>query len=134
MIILKVQCLLREDPFALVAPTNQPRIKCEKLQLSNTFESIIEEDVQFSVVVEHNVIIETKDFVKAFKMMLCAFYIFNLEYPKKLEATFLLYQKLFLRINDKSKIPAKVLKLMSDLKKKKNLFKEPLFVEVLVWL
>ena len=118
MVILKVPYLPREDPFALFAPSNQPRIKCEKLQLSNTFESIIE-DVRFSVVVEHNVIAETKDFVKAFEMMLCAFYIFNLEYPKKLEATFLLYQKLFLRINDKCKIPAKVLKLMSDLKKKK---------------
>ena len=120
MVKLKVPYLLREDPFALFAPTNQPQIKCEKPQLSNTFESIIEEDVRFSVVVEHNVIAETKDFVNAFEMMLCAFYIFNLEYPKKLEATFLLYQKLFLRINDKCKIPAKVLKLMSDLKKEKE--------------
>ena len=112
--------LLREDPFALLAPTNQPQIKCEKLQLSNTFESIIVKDVRFPVVVEHNVIAETKYFVKAFEIMLCAFYIFNLEYPKKLEATFLLYQKLFLRINDKCKIPTKVLKLLSDLKKKKE--------------
>ena len=120
MVILKVPYLLREGPFPLFAPTNQPRIICENLQLSNTFESITEEDVRFSAVVEHNVIAETKDFVKAFEMMLCAFYIFNLEYPKKLEATFLLHQKLFLRINDKCKIPAKVLKLMSDLKKKKE--------------
>ena len=59
--------------------------------------------------------------VKAFAMLLCVFYIFNLEYPKKLEATFLLIQKLFLRISDKRKMPSEVLKLMSDLKERKEL-------------
>ena len=63
---------------------------------------------------------EARDMVKAFAMLLCVFYIFNLEYPKKLEATFLLIQKLFLRISDKCKVPSKVLKLMSDLKEKKE--------------
>ena len=59
---------------------------------------------------------------KAFAMVLCAFlYIFNLEYPRKLEAKFLLIKKLFLQISDTSKVPSKVLKLMSDLEKRKYL-------------
>ena len=75
-----------------------------------------------SVEVENITVEETRDMFKAFAMLLCAFYIFNLEYPKKLESTFLLIQKLFLRISDKCKVLSEVLvKLMSDLKKRKEL-------------
>ena len=42
-----------------------------------------------------------RDMFKAFAMLLCSFlHIFNFEYPKMLEATILLIQKLFLRISD----------------------------------
>ena len=119
--ILKVPYLLREDPMALFAPTNQPRIKCEKTQLHNSFDKILVENVRYSVAVENITVGETRDMVKAFAMLLCVFCIFNLEYPKKLEATFLLIQKLFLRISDKCKMPLEALKLMSDLKERKEL-------------
>ena len=119
--ILKVPYLLREDPMALFAPTNQPRIKCEQIQLHNSFDKILDEDVRYSVAVENITVGETRDMIKAFAMLLCVFYIFNLEHPKKLEATFLLIEKLFLQISDKCKVPCKVLKLMSDLKKRKEL-------------
>ena len=119
--ILKVPYLLREDPMALFAPTNQPRIKCEHIQLHNSFDKILDEDVRHSVAVENITVGETRDMIKVFAMLLCVFYIVNLEYPKKLEATFLLIEKLFLRISDKCKVPCKVLKLMSDLKKRKEL-------------
>ena len=119
--ILKVPYLLREDPMALFAPTNQPRIKCETTQLHNSFDKILVENIRYSVAVENITVGETRDMVKAFAMLLCVFYIFNLEYPKKLEATFLLIQKLFLRISDKCKMPSEVLKLMSDLKERKEL-------------
>ena len=118
--ILKVPYLLREDPMALFAPTNQPRIKCEQIQLHNSFDKILDEDVRYSVAVENITVGETRDMVRALAMLLCVFYIFNLEYPKKLEATSLLI--FFLRISDKCEVSSKVLKLMSDLKKGKNLF------------
>ena len=107
--------------MALFAPTNQPQIKCEKIQLNNSFDKILDEGVRYSVAVENITVGETRDMVKAFAMLLCVFYIFNLEYPKKLEAKFLLIQKLFLRISGKCTVPSKVLKLMSDLKKRKEL-------------
>lgn len=50
---MKVPCLLREDPMAFLAPTNPPRIKCEKIQLSNSFESILDEDVRYSILVKN---------------------------------------------------------------------------------
>ena len=118
--ILKAPYLLREDPMALFAPTNQPRIKCEQIQLHNSFDKILDEDVRYSVAVENITVGETRDMVRALAMLLCVFYIFNLEYPKKLEATSLLI--FFLRISDKCEVSSKVLKLMSDLKKGKNLF------------
>ena len=77
--ILKVPYLLREDPVA----TNQSRIKSEQIQLHNSFDKILDEDVRDSVAVENINVGEMRDMVKAFAMLLCAFYIFNLEYPKK---------------------------------------------------
>ena len=71
----------------LLAPTNHPRIKCEKTQLNNSFESILDEDVPYSIVVENITAEVTRDMFKMFAMLLmCIFthsYIFNLEHPEK---------------------------------------------------
>ena len=48
---------------------------------------------------------------------MASFYIFNLEYTKKVEGSFIFVQKLFLNINDKQKTQQKVLKLIFSLKK-----------------
>ena len=83
--------LLHEDPMAFPAPSNHPRIKCEKTQINNWFESILDEDVPYSILVKN---ITTEETMDMFKVLQCIFYvfyiyyIFNLEYPKKLEATF----------------------------------------------
>ena len=80
--------LLHEDPMALPAPTNQTRKKCEKTQINNSFESILDEDVPYSIVVKNITAEETMDMFKAFAMFFYIYYIFILEYPKKLKATF----------------------------------------------
>ena len=81
--LLKVSYLLHEDPTPLLAPTNQPQIKCEKIQLNNSFESIPDEDVPFSIVAESITVEETRDIFKVFIILLCIFlyiysYIFDL--------------------------------------------------------
>ena len=81
--------LLHEDPMALPAPTNHPRKKCEKTQINNSFESILDEDVPYSIVVKNITAEETMNMFKVFAMFFYIYYIFKLEYPKKLEATFL---------------------------------------------
>ena len=46
--------LLHEHPMALLAPANHPRImEYEKTQMNNSFESILDEDVPYSTVVEN---------------------------------------------------------------------------------
>ena len=80
--------LLHEDPMALPAPTNHTRKKCEKTQINNSFESILDEDVPYSIVVKNITAEETMDMFKAFAMFFYIYYIFILEYPKKLKATF----------------------------------------------
>ena len=83
--------------MALLAPANHLRMECEKTQTNNSFESILDEDVPYSIAVKSITAEEAKDMFKAFAVhFLCFFiyYIFNLQYPKKLEATFfLLIQK-----------------------------------------
>ena len=59
----------------------------------------------------------TKDFIKAFDVLMASFYVFNLEYTKKVEGSFIFTQKFFLNISEKQKTPQKVLKLISSLKK-----------------
>ena len=74
--------------MALPAPTNHPRMKCEKTQINNLFELILDEDVPYSIVVKNITAEETMDMFKAFAMFFYIYYIFILEYPKKLKATF----------------------------------------------
>ena len=47
--ILKVSYLLYEHPVPLLAPTNHPQIKCEKNEVNNSFDSILDEDVRYSI-------------------------------------------------------------------------------------
>ena len=42
--MVKVPYLLHEDPMALLGNGNHPRIKCEKTQINNSLESILNED------------------------------------------------------------------------------------------
>ena len=83
-------------------------MKCEKIQLTR-FQLILDEDVSYSIVVENSTVEETRDMFKAFAMLLCLFlYIQFAVCEKKLEATFLLIQKLFLPISDKRKVLSEV--------------------------
>ena len=43
--ILKVSYLLHEHPVPLLAPTNHPQMKCEKTEVNNSFELILDQDV-----------------------------------------------------------------------------------------
>ena len=60
--------LLHEHPLVLLAPTNHQRMKCEKTQIYNLFESIQDEDVPYSIVVETITAEETGDMFQAFAL------------------------------------------------------------------
>ena len=76
----------------------------------------------FEIKVEQFTTGTTKDFVKSVALLISSFYVFNVEYPSKVENTLIFIQKFFLNINDKSKTSDKVLRFMSVLKKKLNGF------------
>ena len=66
--------LLHDYQMKLLAPTNPPRMECEKIQINNTFESILGEDVPYSIVVKNITAEETRDMFKAFAIHF--FYVF----------------------------------------------------------
>ena len=83
--------LLHDYQMTLLASTNHPRMECEKTQIKNTFESILDENIPYSIAVKNITAEETRDMFKAFAkdfFVFFMYYIFNLQYPKKLEATF----------------------------------------------
>ena len=47
-----------------------------KNQLNNSFESILDEDVPYSIVLENITAEETRDMFKAFAMLLCIFFFY----------------------------------------------------------
>ena len=80
-----------ESAVALLAPANHLRMKREKTQIKNSFESILDEDVPYSIVVKNITAEETRDMFKTFAkdfFVFFMYYIFSLQYPKKLQATF----------------------------------------------
>ena len=58
----------------LFSPTNQPGMKCQKIQLHNSFESsILDEDVRYSIIVENVTVRVLRDIFKAFAMFFDVF-------------------------------------------------------------
>ena len=67
--------------MALLAPANHLRMECEKTQTNNSFESILDEDVPYSIVVKNITAEETRDMFKAFAMhFLMFFYILYIQF------------------------------------------------------
>ena len=127
--LLSIPFHLKENPinyFEVSDPivsgnTNQPRIKCD-IDTEADFHEIGNKLILFEIKVEQFTTGTTKDFVKSMALLISSFYVFNVEYPSKIENTLTFIQKFFLNINDKSKTSDKVLKFMSVLKKKLNGF------------
>ena len=69
----------------------------------------------FEIKVEQFTTGTTKDFMKSMALLISSFYVFNVEYPSKIENTLSFIQKFFLNINDKSETSDKVLRFMSIL-------------------
>ena len=71
--ILKVPYLLHEHPVVLLTPANHLRMEREKTQIKNSFESILDEDVPYSIVIKNITAEETRDMFKAFAMRFFVF-------------------------------------------------------------
>ena len=105
----------------MLGNTNKPRIKCY-IEKEADFHEIANKSILFEIKVEKVTTGTTKDLMKSLVLLISSFYVFNAEYPSKIENILTFIQKFFLDINDKSKTSDKVLKVMSVLKKKLNGF------------
>ena len=81
------------------------------------FSVLFEENTEYELKVETFTLARGQNFIEMFSLMLASFYIFNVQYPKKLEGSLLFFQKFLLGIGDETKTPQKVLQLISKVKK-----------------
>ena len=75
----------------------------------NVINVISEQNASHHIMVERFRLTSTEDFIKSFGVLMASFYVFNIEYTKKVEGSFIFVRKLFLKINGKQKTPQKAL-------------------------
>ena len=85
------------------------------LLISGTSDEPQPDDV--SIIGENRVILGGMGLVDALEAMMFLFYVCNLQYPKECTNTFILIQRMVMKVFDTQKVPTKVLVLMSDLSK-----------------
>ena len=111
---------LREDPvgFFMGSDNYQPRLVSKDIMSDiDDFSVLFEENTEYELKVETFTLARGQNFIEMFSLMLASFYIFNVQYPKKLEGSLLFFQKFLLGISDETKTPQKVLQLISKVKK-----------------
>ena len=73
------------------------------------------ETMPVEVIVEGETFCECSDIVSGVALMLAAYYVINIAYPKELKSTLFFYQKAFLGIADSSAKDDKVSRLFTAL-------------------
>ena len=110
---------LREDPTGLFMESDnyQPRLVSKDITRNIDDVCVLfEESTEYELKVETFTLARGQNFIEMFGLMLASFYIFNVEYPKKLEGSLMFLQKFLLGIGDETKTPQKVLQLISKVK------------------
>ena len=79
-----------------------------------------EQQVQYFVVVEREVLCEAPSVQTALFLMFASYYIFNLEYPKKAAGIFFFLQDYIIAYPDSFKRPSTYLAVVSDIKNNLN--------------
>ena len=77
----------------------------------------LEEPQPVATIGENRVILGEMGLVDALEAMMFLFYVCNLQYPKACTNTFIVIQRIVMKVYDTQKVPTKVLVLMSDLSK-----------------
>ena len=99
--MLYLPFLLRETPDQFFERPEhiQPRIVVTGVDFTG-YDTLVDERCIFHVKVENKVIYWCTAFVYAFAVVIALHYVFNVAYLKKIEATMILFQRLFLEIHD----------------------------------
>ena len=91
--LVPIPYVLRENAEDLFdfEGASQVRIHCDKP--SADINVISEENKNYHIMVERFRLTSTKDFIKAFGVLMASFYVFNSEYKKKVEGSLIFVQK-----------------------------------------
>ena len=116
--LLALPYILREESLHYfdIATSNQPRFRYNTPISDISDIEFLADASRFDVLIERFQSASSEDFIRAFAILMASFYVFNVEYPKKLEGTLIFIQKFSLKTSDKQKSPKKVLRLISSLK------------------
>ena len=115
--LLLIPQLLRESPIVFLDENmRQPRIVCDVTAEADLLK-IIEPSTKFEIKFEDATTGYTVNSVKAFGILLSAYYVFNVAYAERVELSMQLIQKILLEISDGVKVLAKVLSLIAKIKK-----------------
>lgn len=76
-----------------------------------------EESYQFFVIAERKVFIESSSFANAITDMICAYFVFDISYPKSIHPILFFIQRFVLGIKDKQPIPSVVTRILNSLDK-----------------
>lgn len=109
--------LLRENTgmlFKNFHDEKHPQILCVK-NVGNILEAI--QCNEFSIVVDDHWFAETTEFLSAVRIWFSTYYLFNISYPKCLEATLTFLQKEVINLQDSAPNLTKVISLITKIKK-----------------
>ena len=106
--LLALPYILREESlhYFYIATSNQPRFRYNTPISDISDIEFLADASRFDVLIERFQIASSKDFIGAFAILMASFYVFNVEYPKKLERT-------LSENSDNQKSLSKVLRLIS---------------------
>ena len=111
--------ILREDPTGLFMESNnyQPRLVSKDIPSNiDDFSVLFEESTEYELKVGTFTLVRAQNFTEKFGLMLASFYIFNVQYQKKFDRALIFLQKFLSGIGDETKLPQKVLQLISKMK------------------
>ena len=121
-------CSINETAFHLTRRSNrlwvfmergnyQPQLVSKDITSNIDDVSVLfEESTEYELKVETFTLARGQNYIEMFGLILALFYIVNAQYPKKLER-WLFLQNFLLGKGDQSKMPQKVLELISKVKK-----------------
>ena len=115
--LVRIPLILRENSkklFVNFGTEPWPQIESKNKESKDLAQIIFQSP--FNIILDGVVLCETQDFISAVHVTLATYYVFNLNYPKALDAFYTFLQKKILCIHGTRPPPSKVLTFMKKLK------------------
>lgn len=109
--VLKIPSLLNENLASILKLTEDVECATPYILSSDPVSS----SESFSIFADGEIVCRTTSLMKASRLLMATFYIFNYVYPKSSVSTLTFYQKIFLDLQDDAKKNTKVINLFTKI-------------------